>query len=241
MNWKPRVCSLLLLLPAGAVATDELAVANRLFDAGRYAEAVAAYETIEPRTAHVYFNLGNAHVRQDQLGRAVLNYERARRLAPRDPDILANLRFAAERLGVAELNQPPGRGVRLWQGLLASRTLREWGVAEVATLWFGLGAIGLTVWLGKWRGVLVTIAGVSLAGWVLTVMALSARLAAAPAAVVHQARIEARFAPQPEATVHYTLPAGARVTVREDRGHWWLVERADGKQGWIPAAAAERI
>src|SRR4029077_19623718 len=42
----------------------------------------------------VYFNLGNAYFRAGNPGRAILNYERARRLMPRDPDLHANLGFA---------------------------------------------------------------------------------------------------------------------------------------------------
>ena len=79
---------------AVAVPADDFKAANQLYDAGKFTEAAAAYEKIEPKTAHVYYNLGNAWFRQNKLGLAVLNYARARQLAPRDPDILANLKFA---------------------------------------------------------------------------------------------------------------------------------------------------
>ena len=126
MNWKPPLCSLLLvLLLVAGTAGDEFAAANRLFDAGDYAASAAAYEALTPKTAHIYYNLGNAYYRQEQLGRALLNYERARQLAPRDPDILANRQFAQEQLGVGELNMPPRLLPRFWQTVLAGRTLRE--------------------------------------------------------------------------------------------------------------------
>src|SRR5439155_26228316 len=98
MIWNVLICSL---------ALTDFKAANALYDAGKFAEAASAYEKIEPKTASVYFNLGNACFRQDKLGWAVLNYERARRLEPRDPDILANLKFAAQRLGVDEANAAP--------------------------------------------------------------------------------------------------------------------------------------
>src|SRR5258706_9448576 len=100
MNWKALLVSLLIAAPALA---DEFKAANALYDAGKFAEAAAAYEKIESKTANVYFNLGNAMFRQEKFGLAVLNYERARQLAPRDPDILANLQFAQQRLGVDSL------------------------------------------------------------------------------------------------------------------------------------------
>src|SRR5258706_13098169 len=104
---------LLGLSVAVAAPSDDLKAANQLYDAGRFAEAAAAYEKIELKTAHVYYNLGNAWFRQTQLGLAILNYAQARRLAPRDPDILANLKFAQQRLGGGGGNTPPRAAQRL--------------------------------------------------------------------------------------------------------------------------------
>ena len=66
MNWKALSVSLLLAIPA--FAGDDFKSANALFDAGKFAEAIAVYEKIEPKSAHVLFNLGNAQYRAGQLG-----------------------------------------------------------------------------------------------------------------------------------------------------------------------------
>src|SRR5665213_1756817 len=102
MSWKKPIYSLfafmLIALSAPAGTVDDFKTANALYDAGKYADAITAYERIVPKTAAVYFNLGNACYRDSQLGKAVLNFERARQLAPADHDILANLKFTEERL-----------------------------------------------------------------------------------------------------------------------------------------------
>src|ERR1039458_3014626 len=98
---------LLGLSAAIAAPSDDLKAANQLYDAGKFAEAAAAYQKIEPKTAEVYHNLGNAWFRENKLGLAILNYAQPRRLAPRDPDILAHLKFAQQRLGVDDVNTPP--------------------------------------------------------------------------------------------------------------------------------------
>jgi SH3-like domain-containing protein len=67
------------------------------------------------------------------------------------------------------------------------------------------------------------------------------RKVAPPAAVVLVAKTEARFAPLADATVHFQLAEGTRVVVREDRGQWWLVERADEQQGWVHSSGLERV
>ncbi|HUI25620.1 MAG TPA: BatD family protein, partial [Candidatus Kryptonia bacterium] len=71
--------------------------ANALYGEEHYAEAAAEYEKILAggrESSSVYFNLGNAYFKAGDVGRAILNYERARRLIPRDPDLHANLDYA---------------------------------------------------------------------------------------------------------------------------------------------------
>jgi len=59
-------------------------------------------------SAALYYNLGGAYFKFGDLGHAVLNYQRARRLSPGDPDIEHNLEFASQfsnvRMEGVELN-----------------------------------------------------------------------------------------------------------------------------------------
>ena len=48
-------------------------------------------------SAEVYYNLGNAYYRTDNITKAVLNYERAHLLSPGDEDISFNLQFARSK------------------------------------------------------------------------------------------------------------------------------------------------
>ena len=239
MNWKALSVSLLLAIPA--FAGDDFKSANALFDAGKFAEAIAVYEKIEPKSAHVLFNLGNAQYRAGQLGRAVVSYERARRLAQGDPDTLANLQFAEEQLGVAEVNLPAKPHARFWKLLTGSRTIGQWARYEVAGVWLTVVLVAGAIWLPRLRTgcvIFVVVAG----GWLIMTLAILVCLTTAPPdAIVLTGRTEARFAPLVDATVHFQLGEGTKVGIREDRGQWWLVERADGQQGWIKSEAAERV
>src|SRR5690348_13772181 len=70
--------------------------ANKLYEQGKFADAASAYEKLV-QTGSVspvlYFNLGNAYFKSGQLGHALAAYHRAEQLAPRYPDVRANLRF----------------------------------------------------------------------------------------------------------------------------------------------------
>jgi len=220
------------------VLANDFKAANALYDAGRFAEAASAYDRIIPKSAGVYFNLGNAWFRQDKFGLAILNYERAQRLAPRDPDVLANLKFAQQRLAMDDLN-PPFR--RFLQNAVRSRTLVEWGWLEIVALWLTLLAVAGCIWLPKWKTGFIIAAVAVACVWATATAALVSRVSSPPEAIVLTSKSEVRSAPLPLATVLFNLTEGARVAIREDRGEWLFVERADGKQGWVSRSALDRI
>ena len=261
MNWKRNnsrsqksgarsqkgICFCLLVLCAQilyAAPSDDFRTANQLYDQGKFAEAAAVYEKIEPKTVYVYYNLGNAWFRQGKLGLAILNYERARRLAPRDPDILANLKFAEQKLGVDEVNTPPRAGQRFLRSVIASRTPTEWSMYELVALWLAVLAIGAWIFLPKARTGCLIVSTVALMGFAVSTFALGYQIfdeTTAPECVVVSTETTARFAPLPDSTVHFRPAEGTKVVIREDRGPWLCVERADGQQGWVNAEAISRI
>ena len=67
--------------------------ADTEYQKGNYQQAIRDYEEIlkNGESAEIYFNLGNAYYRTDNITKAVLNYERARLLSPGDDDINFNL------------------------------------------------------------------------------------------------------------------------------------------------------
>jgi cytochrome c-type biogenesis protein CcmH/NrfG len=86
-----------LLSPRTAADVDAIAAANALYDDGNYAAAARVYEQLVAQNvqdSRLFYNLGNIYLRQGDLGHAILNYQRAIRLAPRDADIKANLELA---------------------------------------------------------------------------------------------------------------------------------------------------
>ncbi|MDY6970789.1 MAG: hypothetical protein SV775_00510, partial [Thermodesulfobacteriota bacterium] len=134
--------AVLLVLTVGVTAQDQQEEelffrANQAYKEGRFQEAIEGYlSLIESGHANgnVYYNLGNAYIRSNQLGRAVLNYERARLLKPRDADLDFNLRYARERMRDVV---PERRSVIdmtfFWLGSVSLRNL-FWGFAVLNSL-----------------------------------------------------------------------------------------------------------
>jgi tetratricopeptide (TPR) repeat protein len=228
MIWNVIICSL---------ALTSFREANALYDAGNFAGAAAAFERVEPKTANVNFNLGNAYFREGKFGAAILSYQRAREHAPRDPDILANLRFAEQRARVDMINTPGQPVKRFIHNVVFSRTTNEWAVYELVAFWICVLAIGATILFQKVRMAAVVLGGFVGCAFFCATSALCLQLywkRIRPAGIV-VSKTEALFAPLADSTVHFQLPEGTSVIIQENRGQWLLVERLDGQQGWARA------
>ena len=220
--------------------------ANTLYTQGQYAEAVEAYEAVLQSglvSGNLYFNLGNAYFKAGQVGRAILNYERARHFLPSDPDLAANLRFAHSLTGT-EVCQPP-----LWQRLvfpLAQRVATDqlvWLTCVTYTLLFAILAV-YRLWPRRPRWLRSVGWGVAASLVVLT-LSLVQQLRTSEwqrhAVVLKQEDTPVRFEPAASGTVHFSVTQGTRVQVFDVREDWWQVARCDGRRGWVEKDALEEL
>ena len=77
---------------------------------GDYKQAIDGFEALtgEGLSASLLYNLGNSYARHGQVGKAILNYERALRLAPGDSDIHGNLDLVRKDQGLFQEEQTMG-------------------------------------------------------------------------------------------------------------------------------------
>jgi tetratricopeptide (TPR) repeat protein len=232
----------------GEEATPQTAffAGNQAYAGGNYDAAIRAYDSVlasGQESGGLFFNLGNAFFKDGQLGRAIASYERARRLLPRDPDVQANLQYAREQAGVEQAERP------LWKRLAFPFATRANGteLAVLASLcWVALWVV-LTVRLlvPRLRVGLGRAAAVAAACYLALAGSLGLRLAELElrdAAVVTAAgETQVRFEPSPTGTEHFPVAAGTTLDVTEERDGWLQVRRDDGRRGWIPAGAVERL
>lgn len=146
-----RIFQILLLClavgPASAAPETPFERANHQFEAGKFQVAADIYREVldqDGASAAVLFNLGNCEQRLGRYGPAILAYERARLLAPRDPDIAANLGLARKAATVFEES---GRYPRL-DAFFSYLSLNEWSWLVAGS---GLLLGGLAVLRGGWR------------------------------------------------------------------------------------------
>ncbi|HOW87550.1 MAG TPA: tetratricopeptide repeat protein [Candidatus Omnitrophota bacterium] len=226
--------------PSFCVAADlpkTFQEANTSYRTGDYAKASELYESLiaqEPRRAVFYYNLGNAYVRLGALSKAILNYEKALLLDPRNADIRANLNYAR---GLLEYRVEDTRNwyIKATGAVLRSMTEQEVNTVALATLFIFLaGGIlfflrGRGVFWSFWRRFLFMI--LLIAG--LVVFGKQAQDNLLRDAVVMQKECEARYGPSEHDQVAFRMGEGIKVFVVDRREDWSRVLLTNGESGWV--------
>ena len=187
--------------------------------------AVAGVSTLHSYSAARLYNAGNAAARAGKRGLAVLNYERARLLAPGDSDIRANLQTVLEQAGLPALHA----GWFAERARFASPdTLYWWGLAGL--LFVGGGMISRRLRPTPLIANIVTVVGVGTL--VLTAGGVLATRPLLHASVVMNPA-GARASPVGSGDPLFTLPAGELVHVRDEHLGYLLVRDGLGHEGWV--------
>jgi tetratricopeptide (TPR) repeat protein len=241
-------------VPSLAKENDMSAAANQLYETGQYALAAQAYQQLVDQgyaDSALFYNLGNANYKQGDLGRAILNYRRAERLAPRDEDIQANLELARGQIanpveqmdGQKSLLIQVAGFTRNWLTLneLALLALGLWILLALLMMAFSSSRQGSKLWEGLQYGVVVAALALLLA-----VIGLGSRLYVdytRPEGVIVAGEVNVTTSPDGQGETVFVLPSGSEVEIIEQRGSWIhlvLPDQSD-KQGWAPALAVEKL
>ena len=230
-------CALLALLSPLLARTEisgsAFESANKLYEEGKYSEAATAYarllQTGETSPA-LYFNLGNAFFKSGQIGRAIAAFRLAAQIAPRDPDVRANLQFARNQVQGPSLS--PGR----WQRWLGRLTLNEWTLLAAGAAWLWLLLLAARQWRPGLRS--------ALRGYAITTAIAAGLLCCCAAAALYETRLtrmaiviaadaEVRHGPLAESQTAFTAHDGAELQVLDQKDEWLQVSAGPRRMGWL--------
>ncbi|MBU8922330.1 MAG: tetratricopeptide repeat protein [Bacteroidales bacterium] len=213
-----------------------------------YRRAILNFEHIAEeggvQNGKLYYNIGNAWFRMDDLGRAILNYKRAALFSPNDQNLAQNLEYArTRRVSRVEV---PEREI-IFKTLffihydIPSRVRLAVFIAAFALVWMSAGA-----WLFMRRGYLKIMITVFSIVSVIFMVSLSVEMASRssrPEGVVVAGEVIARKGDAETYQPSFTEPLspGTEFRLLERRTQWWHIELEDGARCWIPAGAGETV
>ncbi len=217
--------------------------ANQDYREGKFQEAVNGYGELIRRGhdgPQIQYNLGNAWFRMNQLGRAILAYERARLFMPRDADLNFNLAHAQDQ--VVDAIQP-SRG-------FSSMAFFWLPTVSASELFWAFAILNLLLWtallirlLHRSEWLFYTLLLV-LCIWLLTGLSLGMKWAQIhndQRAVILKKEVAVLAGPHEGDTTLFKLHEGAIVEQERSEDGWCLIRLPDKKRGWLPETALELI
>ncbi len=207
-----------------------------------YEKAVLLYERIidqgQVENAGLYYNLANAYLLKEDIGRAILNYRRAAKLDGADVNIQKNLAFArSRRVDTVEVGAQKRvlETLFFWHYDLSLKTK-----VLLACLSFAVLCIGLTlmVWLGR-RPVVAAVAilsGVLLLCFLASTIVETSRQANTRYGVITAGEVVARQGDGPNYPPSFKDPlhAGTEFQLIEQRPGWLHIILSNGSEAWVP-------
>ncbi len=249
---KPAIVMVLMLSAAALHAeTAEQAFdqANQLYQQGTFTDAIEKYEAILQSglvSAELYYNLGNAYYKTGNIGKAILNYERALRLQPNDDDILHNLQLA--NLMLTDRIEPTPRLFiwDWWEGIKRAFSLSGITWISYVIFLFLLGSIATVLLAGTYAlrrvGFAAALGGAVLLGIALVIFfGKLDDVQRSDLAVVTANITTIKNSPDPKSTDAFVLHSGVKVLITDRVNEWLKIRLADGKVGWMERNACEVI
>jgi tetratricopeptide (TPR) repeat protein len=227
--------------PADAEAVFKSA--NEAYDQDHLEQSIQGYERLVSDgygTADVQYNLGNAYFRLGKAGKAVLAYERARRLDPSDEDAQANLEKVRRELVDKVTGQTEEPLLDRLSSLMSAQRVAVLFLAAYALLWFGILSRRF-LHAGAWSTVLIVVGAIaSLPTGALMGVQLYQH-DRAHEAVVLASTVPVREGPSKGSKVSFEVHEGTTLRVLDHEGSFLRVKLRNNLEGWADSESITEI
>ena len=243
------VVSCLVSQGQSSAVKDSVTVANQLYGAAKYQEAIRKYQYVIGQgfeSPELYFNLGNALYKSGNATYAILNFERARKLAPTDDDIRYNLDLARTQIIDNIVSLPEPGFLRFWKQLISSQPIGFWGTSSIITFYTFLGLFGLFLLSRSFQvkrfAFWFSVAAISVSAITFTFGShQKSQIVNHNSAVITDRSVKVKASPSETGTELFIVHEGVTVQLTDKLGDWVYVSLPDGNKGWVKEAAMVRI
>jgi tetratricopeptide (TPR) repeat protein len=241
---------LLVAFQAIGQSNDQLAAkAAKAYSSMHFPEAIADYNKIIAggyESYALYYNLGNAYFRNNELAQAILYYEKALKLAPDNDDIKHNIDVVNSKLVDKVEKIPDLFYKRWWTSIVNFMDIDALATVNIILLSLSLLLIAIYIAVSNllvrkisfWTGIsFFLIFG-------LGAIAASQRnhyLNSQHEAIVFTATINIKSSPDENSKDIFVLHDGTKVTLLDVITDWQEIRIANGSVGWVKSSDLRKI
>lgn len=216
---------------------------NRAYLDGDYGEALDKWHDIEDQnyeSGELYYNIGNAYFKQNELGYAILYWEKAQQLLGDDEDVKTNLEIARARLA-DKIDEQVRLPIWDWFDNMRSQLSTRMLTIFAGVLSFVIFTlVGLNRWVLRNRAAKSATAKFA---WVFVVLfafniflvglrAYEDRSNIYGVMLVREAEVLSAPA-EGTGKLLFTLHEGTKVRVKRSLKNWHEISAGKDKQGWV--------
>jgi len=223
--------------------------ANEKYAADDFRAAIEQYEQIlatGQQSAELYYNLGNAYFKTNQLASSILNYERGLLLSPNDEDIHYNLDIA-NSLITDRIEVIPEFFLKSWINTIHnSLSANTWSLLSL--ILFGVVGLFMIIFI-TFRIKNVRRLAIPIMILALTVSIISLLFAHQQnrailepnSCIVFSQSVTIKSSPDDSGTNLFVLHEGVKLQITDQLTGWFEIKMDNGNVGWIPANAVRKI
>jgi len=232
-----------------AQAQDAFDKANSAYADDQFQEAIALYNSILEEglvSPELYFNLGNAYLKQNDLANAIYHYEKALQYNPSDPDIKENLLIANTQT-IDKVEEAPESNIQsALFSITHALTLSHWAWVSISLS--VLFAILMVLYFksstskGKRRNFALALVILVLALASLFFGRFQNQLQQDQSyAIIFENQLPVYVEPNPRSDINFELNKGTKVNLGSSFRNYTEIELSDGSKGWVETSAFKKL
>lgn len=250
-TWTMIGCALLTMASVAAQEpnSNTKILADSAYLDGNYGQAIELYESLltTGESDELYYNLGNAYYKSDEIAKAILNYERALLVNPGFADAKANLKIARSKTIDNEMEQPEIFFIVWIKEAMHGFSMNVWATGAIVAFLVLMVSLGLfffskvILWkkIGFFTGLISLLLTLI---FNLFASSLKSEQTRRNKAIVLTPSITVRSTPSENGTSLFILHEGHKVEIKDDSMREWKeICIENDKVGWVPAESIEVI
>lgn len=226
-----------------------LNTANNAYNEGMYDSALNVYHLIQKESlesGELYYNMGNAYFKKNNIASAILYYEKAKKLTPNDEDIDYNLRIANSMI-VDKIERVPELFYKKWWNYFYNMFGADtWTIISLIS-WFILAFFVGTFIISKTRGrkKLAFYLGLLFLFTSVATFGLASQKyyygKEQHEAIIFTPTITVKSSPTMNAVDLFVVHEGTKIYILDKVQDWVKIRIQDGSIGWLPMTSIEKI
>ena len=221
---------------------------NAFYTDGKYQMAIDGYQDILNsgyESAELYYNLGNAYYKLNNIPESNFFYEKARSISPTDEDILINLSFA-QNLRIDKIEKLPITQTQNFKiNILNLLSEKGWSVLLIILAWIACVSFVLYLSVNNsgnkrifFTQFIILMIGLIV---VFTINYEKKKLNNEKFAIIYDKEIEVWSEPNKISELKFLLHEGTKVKQVDTIQDWVNIQLENGTLGWIQSSSIKTL